>query len=511
MNDWTAGYVAEIDYTYGYYPELNPLRAKLSLLNAGLVLPEFENASELGFGQGMSVNLHAAATSIHWSGTDFNPSQAGFANELNGITGAQAKLYDESFAEFVTRTDLPAFDFIGLHGIWSWISHENRALIIEFVRRRLKIGGVLYISYNTLPGWAAFAPMRHMMSQYAESLGAVGRPIVKRIDDAIDFVDKLVATHPAYVRDSANVEERFKKLKDLNRHYLAHEYFNRDWHPVYFSEIAQQLVSAKSQFACSANFFDLVDDVNLSAEQQTLLKEIPDPIFREGVRDVMVNQQFRRDYWVKGIRKHNVLDRVEELRMQRVVLANTRENLSLKVKGAHGEANMKEEVYFPIIDFLSDYKTKTIAQIEKEVASKNISFPQLLQAIMVLTNTGFLSVAQNDTQISTAKKHTDKLNAYLISKARGNGDIIYLASPVTGGGINVDRFQQLFLLGFSQGVRDPVELAKQVWQVVSSQGQKLIKEGKTLETLDESIAELTSQAKVFIEKRLPILKALQIA
>jgi len=303
MNDWTAGYVAEIDYTYGYYPELNPLRAKLSLLNAGLVLPEFENACELGFGQGMSVNLHAAATSIHWSGTDFNPSQAGFANELNGITGAQAKLYDESFAEFVTRTDLPAFDFIGLHGIWSWISHENRALIIEFVRRRLKIGGVLYISYNTLPGWAAFAPMRHMMSQYAESLGAVGRPIVKRIDDAIDFVDKLVATHPAYVRDSANVEERFKKLKDLNRHYLAHEYFNRDWHPVYFSEIAQQLVSAKSQFACSANFFDLVDDVNLSAEQQTLLKEIPDPIFREGVRDVMVNQQFRRDYWVKGIRK----------------------------------------------------------------------------------------------------------------------------------------------------------------------------------------------------------------
>lgn len=260
-----------------------------------------------------------------------------------------------------------------------------------------------------------------------------------------------------------------------------------------------------------SKFFDLVDDVNLSAEQQTLLKEIPDPIFREGVRDVMVNQQFRRDYWVKGIRKHNVLDRVEELRMQRVVLANTRENLSLKVKGAHGEANMKEEVYFPIIDFLSDYKTKTIAQIEKEVASKNISFPQLLQAIMVLTNTGFLSVAQNDTQISTAKKHTDKLNAYLINKARGNGDIIYLASPVTGGGINVDRFQQLFLLGFSQGVRDPVEFAKQVWQVVSSQGQKLIKEGKTLETLEENIAELTSQAKIFIEKRLPILKALQIA
>ena len=511
MNDWTAGYVAEIDYTHGYYPELNPLRAKLSLLNAGLVSPEFENACELGFGQGMSVNLHAATSSIHWSGTDFNPSQAGFANELNVITGAQANLYDETFAEFAIREDLPEFDFIGLHGIWSWISQENRALIIDFVRRKLRVGDVLYISYNTLPGWAAFAPMRHMMSQYAESLGAVGRPIVKRIDDAIEFVDKLVATHPDYVRDNASVTERFEKLKDHNRHYLAHEYFNRDWHLVYFSEIAQQLASAKLQFACSANFFDLVDDVNLSAEQQALLKEIPDSVFREGVRDVMVNQQFRRDYWVKGIRKLSALDRVEKLRMQRVILANSRENLSLTVKGARGEANMKEEVYIPIVDFLADYKIKTIAQIEKEVSSKNIAFPQLLQAIMVLTNTGFLFVAQNDTQISTARKHADKLNAYLISKARGSGDIAYLASPVTGGGINADRFQQLFLLGFSQGVKDPVELAKRVWQIVSSQGQKLIKERKTLETPEENITELTAQAKTFIEKRLPILKALQIA
>ena len=26
MTDWTAGYVADIGYTYGYYTELNPLR-----------------------------------------------------------------------------------------------------------------------------------------------------------------------------------------------------------------------------------------------------------------------------------------------------------------------------------------------------------------------------------------------------------------------------------------------------------------------------------------------------
>ena len=62
MSDWTAGYVADIGYTYGYYTELNPLRVRLAFLNAGLVPPDVGTACELGFGQGMSANLHAAAS-----------------------------------------------------------------------------------------------------------------------------------------------------------------------------------------------------------------------------------------------------------------------------------------------------------------------------------------------------------------------------------------------------------------------------------------------------------------
>ena len=50
--------------------------------------------------------------------------------------------------------DVP--DFVGLHGVWSWISNANRAAVVEFLRRKLKPGGVLYISYNASPGWAAF-------------------------------------------------------------------------------------------------------------------------------------------------------------------------------------------------------------------------------------------------------------------------------------------------------------------------------------------------------------------
>ncbi|RAI18286.1 class I SAM-dependent methyltransferase, partial [Rhodoblastus acidophilus] len=164
MSDWTAGYVADIGYTYGYYAELNPVQAQLALLNQGLVCPQIGAACELGFGQGLSANIHAAAGPARWHGADFNPSQAGFAQELAAASGSGAALYDDAFADFANRPDLPDFDYICLHGIWSWISDENRQVIVDFVRKKLKVGGVLYISYNTLPGWAAFAPMRHLMT-----------------------------------------------------------------------------------------------------------------------------------------------------------------------------------------------------------------------------------------------------------------------------------------------------------------------------------------------------------
>jgi hypothetical protein len=47
---WTAGYVADVGYTFGYYPELNPSRVPLAFLNAGLSFPKIHHACELGFG-----------------------------------------------------------------------------------------------------------------------------------------------------------------------------------------------------------------------------------------------------------------------------------------------------------------------------------------------------------------------------------------------------------------------------------------------------------------------------
>ena len=511
MNDWTAGYVADIGYTFGYYSELNPLRVKLAFLNAGLVPPETLTACELGFGQGLSSNIHAAASMTGWYGTDFNPAQAGFAQELAGVSGSGAKLYDDAFADFAQRQDLPDFDFIGIHGIWSWISDANRQVIVDFIRRKLKIGGVLYISYNTMPGWSSFAPIRHLMTEHAELIGSEGHGIVSRINGALAFTEKLLATNPAYAVANPQVVGRLQQIKAQNPHYLAHEYFNRDWHPMHFGTVADWLSPAKVSFACSAHYLDHVGNINLNAEQQAFLNDINDPQFREGVRDFMVNQQFRRDYWVKGARTLSRLELVEAFRGQRLILTTPRPDISLKVKAALGEAEMSQVIYNPILNALADHKPKTIAQIEQAIQQHGINFVQLTQAIIVLAGVGHLAAVQEDSVVNKVKKQTDKLNLYLINKARGGQDISFLASPLTGSGIAVGRFEQLFLLAQSQGHKQPEQLAQFVWQVISAQGQKILKENKVLETAEENILELNLKAKAFLEKQLPILKSLLIA
>jgi hypothetical protein len=510
MSDWTSGYVADVVYTFGYYTELNPIRLRLAFLYAGLAFPEVGTACELGFGQGMSTNIHSAALASRWFGTDFNPSQAGFAQELASASGAGAQLFDQDFNEFCNRPDLPDFDYIGLHGLWSWISDENRTIIVDFIRRKLKVGGALYISYNTQPGWAAMVPMRDLLVDYCEVMGAPGQGIVARIEASLNFSENLLATNPAYFRANPNMSERIKKIREQNRNYLAHEYFNRDWNPMSFARMAGWLSPAKLSYACSAHYLDHIDAINMSSEQRALLKELPDSTFRETVRDFCVNQQFRRDYWVKGARRLSKMEQGEAIRAHRVTLVQSRADVSLKATGLLGEATMQEAVYVPILDTLADYQPKTLGEIAQAVTAKSISFSSVIQAAMILIGSGVVQAAQDEGMAQKTRKHTDKLNAFLMNKARGSGDISYLASPVTGGGIAVGRFQQLFLLAKGHGKKQPTEWAEFAWQVLNQQGQLIMKEGKALETAEENLAVLNAQANTFAEKQLPILKALGI-
>ena len=85
-----------------------------------------------------------------------------------------------------------------------------------------------------------------------------------------------------------------------------------------------------------------------------------------------------------------------------------------------------------------------------------------------------------------------------------------MASPVTGGGIEVSHILQLFLLAINEGKKQPKEWAQAAWAVLSSQNQLVLKDGKVIETAEGNLEELVKQANGFKEKSIPILKALKI-
>jgi hypothetical protein len=512
MSNWTAGYVSEIDYTHGYYPELSPLRLQLALLSrqqahrVGRPLRYLE----LGYGQGLSLNIHAAATVGEFWGTDFNPTHAANARELADASGASLHVLDDSFAELARRDDLPEFDVIAVHGIWSWISDENRRIVVDIARRKLAVGGVMYLSYNCTPGWSAAIPLRHLLMLHSDLASGDSQGLVPKMQAALGFAQRVVDSGAQYFAANPHVSERLKRLAGQDLHYLVHEYFNGHWLPQPFAEVAKALDDAKLSFAASSNLLDHIDAINLSPQQQALLAESSHPVLTESLRDYLVNQQFRRDLWVKGPRPLNPQRQIEAMAAQRFVLQVAPQDVVLKVAGALGEAELQRDVYLPVVEQLAadGGRPKPASQIAKAVPA--LSLPQVLQALLVLTAAGHASPAQSAEQADAARLHSDALNRYLRAKAAYSGDVGWLASPVTGAGVMVTRFQQMFIDSIAAGRNSPAEWASDAWGKLSAQGEYLVKNGAALSTAAENLAELQAQASHFAEQRADSLKVLGI-
>ncbi|MFM2112867.1 MAG: hypothetical protein RLZZ271_1527 [Pseudomonadota bacterium] len=510
MNDWTSGYRADINYTYGYYDILNPLRAKLSMLKAGLACPNFETACELGFGYGLSINMHAAASSTQWWGTDFNPVQAAFAQKLAATSGSGARLFDQSFAEFVNRPDLPEFDFIGLHGVWTWISGENRSHILDFIRRKLRPGGVVMASYNTLPGWSAHIPLRELMMRHVRTTGSPSVGIEQQIKNALDFADKLLATEPAYLAAYPGMAKALADLRKMNLNYVAHEYFNRDWMPMHFGEIADFMATAKLEFACSARHLEQIPGLRLKPQQLALVDGLSDKVMKESTRDLLCNSGFRTDLWVKGAQRLSPQQLAQDASGLMLALARPAKTIPLEFKLPTGKVSLRPEVYQPIMALLGEHGPKSIGQIMSSSEGKGLSVASILDAATVLCGAGFAHVVQELPANSPVFESSKKLNADILARFSASEEINHMASPLTGGAINADRMTLLFMQASLAGKTNPKEMAKFAWAELSKRGHSVIANGKRMETAKDNLEQLNTIAQHMQTETLPILRMLKV-
>lgn len=508
---WTDGYVSELEYTHGFYRELSPLIQNLAAFASGYrsldpATPGYSYL-ELGFGQGLSFTINAATNPGTFWGTDFNPIQAANAQALAQAAGLDAKVLDASFEELANHPDLPEFDVIALHGIWSWISEANRAVIVDIARRKLRPGGMMYISYNVTPGWSPAMPLRHLMTEYArrQAVGSLDR----KIDAAIEFSEKIAKLNAGYFRAYPDMLPRIERLKGQNRNYLAHEYLNSHWNPMPFSQAVEELSEGKLDFATSCNLFDQVDAINLSTEAQATLQELTDPIMRQTVRDYLVNQQFRKDIFIKGGRKFAQLEMNCALQAKTFVLLTPPDKIAKKVNGALGEADLQDQIYAPLTTFLASdrYSAKSFSEIRASEECRQMQGNQVWQALLVLSGMGVCSPTHDMKMAKNVVKSARGLNRELYRRAEFSADSSTIAAPLIGSGVTLGRFEQMFLHAMENAQKAPDE---HVSNVLAAQGQRITIDGKAAESEEVQLTEIKKQYAAFQSERLPILKSLMV-
>lgn len=183
--------------------------------------------------------------------------------------------------------------------------------------------------------------------------------------------------------------------------------------------------------------------------------------------------------------------------------------IALKLNGPAGEAQLQPEVYRPLAAALAEgrYAPKGFMELLAHPTLKAVTPAQLSQALFVLTGLGHAAAAHSEDQAAAVRTTSQALNRHIIERSVHGTELSFLASPVTGSGIALGRIQQLFLRSLARGRRTPQDWAVDIWPVMESQNQRLIRDGKSIVSAAENIAELASMGQDFAQKRLPILEA----
>lgn len=452
MDDWTKGYIADVDYSQGYYRELTPPFLAFALLSQGIRPPKTTGKlryCELGAGHGFTCNVVASThpEAEVWA-TDFNPAFAATARRLADAADIpNINVLDASFEEFAAL-DLPPFDVIVLHGIYSWVMAEHRKAIVEFIRDKLAFGGVVYLSYNCLPGWAPILPLRRLLSEMAQR--ATGSTD-ERIEAALAEAERLAELGAGYLEANSTARKQLTAIGQMPRYYVAHEYFNRIWTPLYHLDVARQMHQAKLTFTASAELQHHIDRLCLTPAQQQKLAGIDDLPFRETVRDVILNQQFRKDIFVRGPERVAASERRELLLATRFALTVPRDQIETGADYPLGRYPLDRGPAGEILDGLVQ-GPRVLADLVSPKDPED--FERKVEALVVLVGTGRVEVGLPAAGDADRAERTRRLNKVILERARHGDQLQSLVSPVLGGALRIDRLHRLFLLGESQGHAD---------------------------------------------------------
>jgi len=446
----SQGYFCDTEYIDYFYDGLSPwvmdyLAALHGFPRSGLAAGF--TYCELGCGTGLSLNIHAAANPCgRFYGVDLNrehiqrAQQTARAGQLGNVT-----FLEEDFTHLLER-DLPRFDVIALHGVYSWVSPAIRREIAAFIGHRLQPGGKVYVSYNALPGWGQQAPIRHILASHVE--GMAGSTLDK-VARGLEHLRRLRDAGAPSVTCSAQVQAMVDHILTADPRYVAHEYFTPFWEPFYFNQVAEDLGRLGLQFLGCLPVALNYGSFCLPGKLQDYFAGLRTRVGFETNKDQVLNTVFRRDVYcqVQG-RPAPGAGRLEALHLGSFK-ARADFEFSFEVKG--NQINLDGPI-FPVLADLLAGGGVAVAELMAHPALAGFSPGEIHEGLECLVASGqVLPFAQPGQPVQAG---LSPLNRHLLERDLGTGQGISLACPAAGTGLTLPQGDALILLGLAQAGPD---------------------------------------------------------
>jgi methyltransferase-like protein/SAM-dependent methyltransferase len=244
----------EIPYPGYPYPQSHPDYLATLATIFGMQPPPVEACRVLEIGCGTGGNIipmsellpHSSFLGIDISARHIAEGQAVIdALELPNITLRQLDMQD-------MPADVGQFDYIIAHGVYSWIPVEMQDTLLALCKHHLAPNGLVYMSYNTYPGWHMFGMLRDMMRYHTRDI-TDPHTRAEQASAFLDFLtDAIPDEHLAFRQFLAVyidfLQRKIEQAGEQRNAFLLHDELADHNTPVYFSQFVKQATSHGLQY-----------------------------------------------------------------------------------------------------------------------------------------------------------------------------------------------------------------------------------------------------------------------
>ena len=191
---------------------------------------------------------------------------------------------------------LGTYDYIIAHGFYSWVDEETKDNFLHLCKEHLAENGILYMSYNTYPGWHKMDSVRALLEFANKDIDTLNhREKVRHSKTVASKLGALMLEYDTVKNQQASFLQSLRQTLQKQDCYVGHDHLEPVNTPVYFHQCMDHMAEHGFTYLCDCDlnlsFPDVYDKI-LHTKLQDLAPH--DPLAREQYIDFMLNTAFRK-------------------------------------------------------------------------------------------------------------------------------------------------------------------------------------------------------------------------